>query len=88
MGTPPPPPAITISPATLEPTADNEHIHHTLNHLKPKIAKELVSITYDQVCEPETSPVPLGVLVEYEVMSWSPTPSTAKTRRTAHRLGE
>lgn len=79
MGTLPPPSTITISPATPEPTADNEPEPATLKEpeLKPKIAKELEPIMYDQVCEPETLSVPLVVLVEDEVMSWSPTPSTA-----------
>lgn len=65
--------AITTSPTTVtpEPAADIEPEPAAIKEPEPKpeITLELEPIMSDQVCEPATSPMPLGVLMEYEGMA-------------------
>ncbi len=55
---------------------------------EPEIAPEPEPTKSDQVREPAKSPVPVGLLVEYEGMSWSFTPSTGSKRWNANWLWE
>lgn len=59
--------AITTSPTTATPEPEPAAIKEP--EPKPEITLELEPIMSDQVCEPATSPMPLGVLMEYEGMA-------------------
>lgn len=78
-------PCQPLPPAMPEPKADHEPEPAAVEEPEPKpesqIAPELEPTASDQVREPATSRVPVDLLVEYEGMMWSPTPSTAADLR-------
>lgn len=71
-------PATTTNPmtATPEPTANHGPEAVTIRGPRATDRPETKPTTSDQVCEPATSLVPVGLLVKHEGMLSSPTPST------------
>lgn len=80
-------PATATNPVMAEPTADHEPDPAAIEEPEPKpesqIFPELESTAPDQLRELATSRVPVDLLVENEVMMWSPIPSTAADLRRA-----